>query len=80
MFVVRSTAKTPEAVVEAIKAYAEGKKWQYLGANKILLPDPTDMAAELGAGGADRGGASMTLTITSLGGRAPPGRKTPQPS
>lgn len=35
MFVVRSTAKTPEAVVEAAKAYAERKKWQYLGASKV---------------------------------------------
>jgi uncharacterized protein (DUF302 family) len=35
MFVVRSTTKTPEAVVDAVKAYAEGKKWQYLGADKV---------------------------------------------
>lgn len=35
MFLVRSTAKAPEAVVEAVKAYAEGKKWQYLGADKV---------------------------------------------
>lgn len=26
MFVVRSTTKTPEAVVDAVKAYVEGKK------------------------------------------------------
>jgi hypothetical protein len=35
MFLVRSTAKAPEAVVAAVKAYAEGKKWQYLGADKV---------------------------------------------
>jgi uncharacterized protein (DUF302 family) len=35
MFLIRITAKTPEAVVQAVKAYAEGKKWQYLGANKV---------------------------------------------
>jgi uncharacterized protein (DUF302 family) len=35
MFLIRSTAKTPEAVVEAVKAYAEAQKWQYLGADKV---------------------------------------------
>ena len=35
MFLIRSTAKTPEAVVAAVKAYAEAKHWQYLGANKV---------------------------------------------
>jgi hypothetical protein len=35
MFIVRSTTKTPDAVVEAVKAYVEGKKWQYLGADKV---------------------------------------------
>ena len=35
MFILRSTAKTPDAVVEAVKTYAEGKKWQYLGADKV---------------------------------------------
>ncbi len=35
MFLIRSTAKTPEAVVEAVKAYSEQKKWQYLGASKV---------------------------------------------
>jgi len=35
MFTVRSTATAPEAVVEAVQAYAEGKQWQYLGADKV---------------------------------------------
>jgi hypothetical protein len=34
MIVVRPTAKAPEEVVGAIKAYAEGKKWLYMGATK----------------------------------------------
>lgn len=35
MFLVRSSAKTPEAVVEAVKAYAEQRKWEYLGASRV---------------------------------------------
>ena len=35
MFIIRSTAQTPEAAVEAVKAYAEQKKWMYLGASKV---------------------------------------------
>ena len=38
LIVVRETAKTPEQVVEAIKTYAEEKKWVYLGANKVKPP------------------------------------------
>jgi len=38
LFVVRATAKTPEQVVEAIKAYAESKKWVYIGASKVKPP------------------------------------------
>lgn len=38
LIVVRETAKTPEQAVEAIKAYAEEKKWVYLGANKVKPP------------------------------------------
>jgi hypothetical protein len=34
MILVRPTTKTPDQVVDAIKAYAEGKKWLYMGANK----------------------------------------------
>lgn len=35
MFLVRSTEKTPDALVDAVKAYAEEKKWEYLGADKV---------------------------------------------
>jgi uncharacterized protein (DUF302 family) len=35
IFMIRSTTKAPEAVVQAIKAYAEQKNWQYLGASKV---------------------------------------------
>lgn len=38
LIVVRETAKTPEQVVQAIKAYAEDKKWVYMGANKVKPP------------------------------------------
>ena len=49
LFVVRATDKTPEAVADAIKTYAEARKWQYLGAStvengeitlvKVCIPD-----------------------------------------
>lgn len=35
IFVVRSTDKSPDAVVEAIEAYAKSRKWPYLGADKV---------------------------------------------
>lgn len=35
LFVIRPTAKTAEAVVDAIKNYSEANKWQYLGATKV---------------------------------------------
>lgn len=35
IFVIRTTSKSPEAVVAAVKSYAEAKKWLYLGDNKI---------------------------------------------
>ncbi len=35
MFILTSAAKEPDAVVAAIKAYAQEKKWQYLGDSKI---------------------------------------------
>ena len=38
LILVRPTEKSPEAVVEAIKAYAEGKKWAYIGAYKVKSP------------------------------------------
>ena len=38
LIVVRPTAKTPEEVADAIKVYAESKKWVYMGANKVKPP------------------------------------------
>jgi len=34
-FIIKTTAKAPEAVVAAIQSYSEQKKWIYLGDNKI---------------------------------------------
>lgn len=41
MILVRPTSKSTAAVVEAIKSYAEQKKWQYLGASKVKLGEVT---------------------------------------
>ena len=41
MILVRPSAKEPAAVVEAIKSYAEQKKWQYLGASKVKQGEVT---------------------------------------
>lgn len=38
LIVVRPTAKTPAEVVNAIKVYAEGKKWVYMGAYTVKPP------------------------------------------
>lgn len=38
LILVRPTEKSPEVVVEAIKTYAKGKKWVYMGANKVKPP------------------------------------------
>ncbi len=35
LFIIRPTDKAPEAVADAIKAYAETRNWQYLGATKV---------------------------------------------
>lgn len=35
IFLLRSTSKTPDAVAEAVKAYAEARHWQYLGSFKV---------------------------------------------
>lgn len=35
MILVRSSMKSPDEVADAIKTYAEGKKWVYMGANKV---------------------------------------------
>jgi hypothetical protein len=35
LFIIRTTNKSPEAIADAIKTYADAKKWQYLGASKV---------------------------------------------
>ena len=35
IFIVKSSSKAPDAVVAAIKSYAELKKWPHLGDNKV---------------------------------------------
>ena len=35
LILVRQTDKSPDAAVEAIRTYAENRKWVYLGANKV---------------------------------------------
>jgi hypothetical protein len=35
IFIVRTTSKTPDAIVAAIKSHSEDKKWEYLGESKI---------------------------------------------
>jgi hypothetical protein len=41
MVLVRQTTKTADQVSDAVKAYAEGKKWVYLGANKVKKGEVT---------------------------------------
>lgn len=41
MILTQATAKTPEQVVEAIKAYSDDKKWLYMGANKAKQGEVT---------------------------------------
>ncbi len=38
MILVRQTAKTPDQAIEAIKTYTEGKKWVYMGVNRVKPP------------------------------------------
>jgi uncharacterized protein (DUF302 family) len=35
LFIIRTSAKTPDAIVEGIKTYVEAHKWQYIGATKV---------------------------------------------
>ena len=35
LFIIRDSAKTPEAIADGIKTYAEAHKWQFLGASKV---------------------------------------------
>lgn len=41
MIALRATDKETDEVVEAIKTYAEQKKWQYLGASKVKQGEVT---------------------------------------
>lgn len=38
LILVRTTEKSPEAAVEAIKTYTAEKKWVFVGANKVKSP------------------------------------------
>mgnify|MGYP002632204741 CR=1 FL=1 len=35
MILIKTTQKSPDQVVDAIKSYAKAKKWIYMGANKV---------------------------------------------
>jgi hypothetical protein len=35
MFIVRTTSKSPEDLVAAIKSYSEGQRWRFVGADKV---------------------------------------------
>jgi hypothetical protein len=35
IFIVRTTSKSPDDVVAAVKSYSEEQNWQFLGANKV---------------------------------------------
>lgn len=35
IFMVRTTSKTPDALVAAVKSYAEEQKWKFLSVNKV---------------------------------------------
>lgn len=58
MVLTRSTDKSPEAVVEAVKTYAEANKWLYMGASKakkgevtmvkVCLPEVGQMLWQVG--------------------------------
>lgn len=41
MIVTKASQKSPDQVVEAIKVYAETKKWMYMGANKAKQGEVT---------------------------------------
>lgn len=41
IFIVRSTSKTPDAIVAAIKSHSEQKKWEYLGESKVKKGEVT---------------------------------------
>lgn len=35
VFIIRTTSKSPDAVVAAVKAYSEAQQWPFLGSNKV---------------------------------------------
>ncbi len=35
LFIIRDSAKTPDAIVDGIKTYVDAHKWQYIGASKV---------------------------------------------
>jgi hypothetical protein len=41
IFIVRTTSKTPDAIVAAIKSHSDEKKWEYLGESKIKKGEVT---------------------------------------
>ena len=41
IFIVRTTSKTPGAIVAAIKSHAEEKNWEYLGESKVKKGEVT---------------------------------------
>jgi hypothetical protein len=41
MFVLRATTKSPDETVNAIRAYAEARGWNYLGADKVKQGEVT---------------------------------------
>jgi Domain of unknown function DUF302 len=41
MVLVRPTTKSADQVADAVKTYADGKKWVYLGANKVKKGEVT---------------------------------------
>lgn len=41
IFMVRTTSKTPDTIVAAIKDYAQAMKWQYLSDNKVKKGEVT---------------------------------------
>lgn len=41
MILIKTTQKSPDQVVEAIKSYSKSKKWMYMGANKAKKGEVT---------------------------------------
>lgn len=41
IFILRTTAKSPDAVVEAVRAYSERQQWRYIGDSKVKQGEVT---------------------------------------